>query len=440
MTADHIKSNFCLSVAAISSMVGVFCLAGPAKAIDVSEAVRLALAVNAGILAQRDAVAAEKEGYVQAIAGYRPSASVNVEQRLTDGAVHRNGLSATDYSGESHTVTVRVTQPVYTGGRVRADVRSAMAQIDQAGAALRNAESDLIQDVLNTYVIVRKDEQMMASAQSEGETLEQELAAVSARLVVREATVIDQSQVEFRLAEATTRLARARGQLMIDRAHFTSIIGTAPQELEPPPELRLPRTLEEAKNAALDNNPRLQIAREAVRIAEAALSKAKAARMPSASLAVVAGDQPLSTVDPSLFARQTTVSLSVSAPILSGGLNSSRIRAAALEVSRRLHLLDQQRLEVADAVVKAWQSRQTAELTTAATMEQAKASLNAYRAVRDGREGGVRTTQDVLEAEQALRDAEAEHIAAKAQHYLAGVEILRQAGLLDSYTFGADEH
>ena len=108
--------------------------AGAAKAETLADAVALAYDSNPTLQQQRAQVRALDETYVQALTGYRPSLSISA----TGGYKRSDPGQGSGVESNSVDATLTASQPLYTGGRVSAGVRSARAQVLAARETLRS--------------------------------------------------------------------------------------------------------------------------------------------------------------------------------------------------------------------------------------------------------------------------------------------------------------
>ena len=92
--------------------------------------------------------------------------------------------------------------------------------------------------------------------------------------------------------------------------------------------------------------------------------------------------------------------------------------------------LHQTTLEIAERVRVAWSRVRVARAQIAATEQQIRAAQIAFEGTREEARLGARTTLDVLDAEQDLRNAQASRIEAVSQQYFAIYSLLSSMGLL----------
>lgn len=413
--------------------------AGGARAESLSEAIRLAYHTNPTLQQQRAQLRYTDEGYVQARAGYRPTADLSASaqwqwQRI--GTPTCNVFGCEDPSPEANNLgaTLSVSQPIYTGGRTTARVQSAAAQVLAGREDLRRAEGQLMLSVVQAYVDVRRDEQALAIRKENVAVLQRQVDETRARFDVGEVTRTDVAQSEAQLALAQSELSTAQAQLSISRAAYATVIGQSPGTLEPEPAFKVfPVSVEQAFDTAQQNNPLIRAADYAEQGAGAQVAEARAQRLPTLGLQASYGyDQPLHPFDSGLNTRSFTAGVVLSQPIFSGGVVSSQIRQALEQENIARIQLEQARRTTVEDVSRAWNSLLAARASIQAGQEQVRAARIAFEGTRAEQQVGLRTTLEVLSAEQVLRDSELQLINARHDEYVASATVLNVMGLLEA--------
>lgn len=362
-------------------------LAAPASAETLAEAIALAYDSNPTLQAQRATQRALDENWVQARSGYRPQASaqgrVGYSEVRRPGGVDRNLNGIRDPEGRnlvesnSAIATLSLSQPLYTGGRVAATVSAAEADILTGRENLRRTESSVLQAVIQAYVDVRRDQEALRIRQENVGVLRRQLDESTARFDVGEITRTDVAQSEARLAAAQSLLTQAQAQLAISRAAYAALVGQNPGDLAPEPSLAtlLPADVTQAFAAAEESNPQIRAAEYAQQASKARVAAAKAERMPTVGLNGSLGVN--GSADPwerDLFGREVAASATVSVPLFTGGLTSSRIRAAMERNNADRIGVETARRSVMQSLTGAWNQLIASRSNITSTDEQVKAS------------------------------------------------------------------
>ena len=423
------KLKFGSVLTAGASALALMASSVPPGAETLADALALAYQTNPTLQQQRAQLRALDENYVQARSGYRPRAEAGATTSYTN---RRTNFGTTDT--DSLGVSVDASQPLFTGGRVGAAVRATEGDIRSGREQLRGVENDLFRAVIQAYVDVRRDEAALAVRQENVATLRRQLEETKARFEVGEITRTDVAQSEARVFAGEALLAQAQAQLATSRASYTAVVGQAPGTLAPEPALTaVPPAIQQAFDAAELNNPDLRAAAFAEQASSARVAAARAETRPSASLSSGLGlDRPLTSTELDDYNRNLTVRGVLSYPLFTGGLNTSRIRQARERNNADRVAIEVQRRNVLQRVSQAWNQMQASRASLVSNEEQVRAARVAYEGAVAEQQVGLRTTLDVLNAQQELRNAELAVIQARRDAYVAGAGLLNEMGVLEA--------
>ena len=124
--------------------------------------------------------------------------------------------------------------------------------------------------------------------------------------------------------------------------------------------------------------------------------------------------------------------LNLSVPIYQGGAEYSAIRLNKETLDQQRLNVDQVRDQTRANVVQAWGQLQAAKAQIEAAERQNDAAERALNGVRNEALAGQRTTQDVLNAEQALVNARQNLIVAQHDRVVASYSLLSAVGRLSA--------
>jgi outer membrane protein len=416
----------------VAALIGAF--AAPVAAETLPEVIGLAYQSNPTLLSQRAQLRALEETYSQARSGIRPSVSLGASNRDSDTQ------GGQGYSYNSANITA--SQALFTGGRTANALRVAEAQILSARAGLRRTEASVMQTVIQAYIDVRRDMESLTIRQENVAVLRRQLEEANARFEVGEITKTDVNQAAARYAGAQAQLAAAQSQLATSRAAYSAAVGQAPGDLAPEPELsQIPATVDEAFALAERNSPVLLQADYAEQASRARIAAAKSELMPTVSLQAQLAFTDQASVQlgrgSGNYDRNLTTSAVVSQPLFTAGVNGSRIRQAVeTNVSDRLQM-DVARRSVVQSVSQAWGQLLATRSAITANEEQVRATTVAFEGTKQENQVGLRTTLDVLNAEQELRNAQLSLVNARRDSYLAGALLLNAMGALEARNLSA---
>ncbi|RZJ46672.1 MAG: type I secretion protein TolC [Brevundimonas sp.] len=431
------RSRALASVAVIAVISG---MGAPAWAETLQEAIALAYRTNPSLLAQRANQRALDESIVQARAGLRPTLDVTLSGTYTrtDSPVTgtppftSGGVVESDSAGAS----IGVGQTLWSGGRIGHGITAAEANIMAGRENLRDAEQTVLALVIQSYADVIRDTQILAIREANLGVLRRQLDESSARFEVGEITRTDVAQSEARLAQSEADLANARAQLSVSRAAYAAVVGQSPGDLAPMPVLPgLPTDFDSALDIALIDNPGIRAATFSLRAAEANVAAAKAEFLPSLrATATYGGSSEFDRLGDITDNTRLTAGATLSVPLFTGGLNSSRV-AQALERANAAQIgVEGEGRNTLQSVSSAYAQSISARATLTAGQEAVRAATVAAEGVRQEAQVGLRTTLDVLNQELELRNAEVTLASARRNEYVAQANLLAAMGRLE----GAD--
>jgi adhesin transport system outer membrane protein len=245
--------------------------------------VRDALASHPTTQSQRALVASAAAGVDSARWQFYPTLSVSVENATTRGA---DPL----YQGDQRVATLRLQQPLYTGGRLTAGADKAQASLDQSQAALEDSRLQLSLRVVQAYGEWLSAHLKAQASQKSEQTLTRMLNQVQRRIdkgaSAESDNVLALGRLDAVRADVTAALAQGDialirlGQLM-----GRPIVGDALANTVTPPR---PVNAQAAAllEQALGQSPALQKARSQVRVQEATVLERQADLLPEVYLRV----------------------------------------------------------------------------------------------------------------------------------------------------------
>ena len=426
MRAARIEGLFAAGV------VAMFAITTPlATAQTLEETLVSAYQTNPTLAAQRARLSQSEEAYVQARAGRLPTLSANAEiseQERWGGAFDvRNGDLG---------YGVSLNQPLYRGGRIDGSIDAALARVEAGRETLRAAEQDVLLDAVGAHAGVVRDRAIVAIRSNNVDVLAEQLRAARDRFEVGEITRTDVAQAEARLSGARAQLSAAQAALAGSRAAYARVTGVEPSDpAAVGPSGGLPEALADAAETALTTNPELRAAQFREIAAQQGVRIARGSMRPEVSIGATVNEGRSSD-----FTGQAQGSASVraqvSVPIFTGGLNRSRVREArAAADEARLSQLSVRR-QIIEGVTNAWNNYLAAQAVIESSREAVRANEIAFDGVEQEAFVGLRTTLDVLNAEQELLNSRLELVRAERDLTFAAYALLQSMGLLDARRLG----
>lgn len=420
-----------IAVAGLSGVTGL----APLRAETLEDALVSAYNTNPTLLAKRAELRATDEGVSSARGGYRPTVLLQGDAGHTNLETKaRTGTN--DSSFNPRAISLSAVQPVYTGGRTEAEIRAAESVVQAGRADLQVSEQSVMLDAVTAYLDVLRDLAEVELNVNNERVVAEQLKAARNRFEVGEVTRTDVAQAEARLAQARADRVAAEGNLIASRSVYRAVIGAMPEQLEwPEPAPRLPESEDAARELAAKANPSIVFAEFSERGARDQIDVARSTLMPKVQLR---GEISQGYEQSTFFERETaaTIKAEVSVPLYQSGSEYAEVRRTKQVAGQRRLELDVARRAVFDEVTQAWEELMTARARGTALAAQIEAARAALDGVQQEADVGLRTTLDVLDAEQELFAAQVNAVRARRDEYVAGFRVKSAVGELTAELLG----
>ena len=399
------------------------------------ESLRQALAAayrtNPELDAERARLRATDEQVSQARAGFRPSVTGS------GAATYDNQRSKPPSTGDGRvypkSLSIDVRQPIFRGFRTIGQLREAESNVRAGRAILRNVEQNVLLAAVTAYVNVVRDQAVVRLNENNLKVLSRELRATLDRFNVGEVTKTDVAQARSRRSLAVSQLEAARSTLKASRAEYQRVIGFAPGRLRQPkvPYSRLPKTRQSAIKIAYKENPIIVAALYREAAARHVITQIKGELLPELSLEA-SGSKGFDVPGITKETRNLSVVGRLSVPLYTGGLVSSRVRAAKHTHISRIQEIEQNRVLVRSNVISAWSQLNASRAQLVAARTRVTADRTALQGVREEERVGQRTLLDVLNAELELLNSEVALVTNIRDEIVSAYTLLTQIGRLSA--------
>jgi outer membrane protein len=410
-----------------------------ARAESLADAIALAYQTSPALLATRADLRALDERYIQARDALGPTASVSEQHASEVANVKQPGYTSsfqpsnvtTRNSGINDTFQVTINQPLYDGGQLSTAIAAAKADVLSGRQALRQEETQVLGQVITAYADVLLAQDLETIARQNVAILRRQMAETQAKVDVKEVTLTDRAQASARLVAAQIQLAQASNQLANARAKYRSVVGQAPGQLDPAPDLPgLPPDLSAALDAADHANPQLLQALDTELASRARVAQAKAADGFQIGLTAQASSQPLAPYLEHELVNGVEGAIVINKTLFTAGAHGSQVRAA-IETDNRdqLRMADERR-QVISSVIQAWNDLTSQRQILTSLNQQLDEEDKAFEGSRIESRIGLRTTIDVLNAEQEMQATKVSLAQSYHDEYLSRVNLLAGMGVL----------
>ncbi|MEO0342204.1 MAG: TolC family outer membrane protein [Pseudomonadota bacterium] len=397
-----------------------------------SEALVGAYETNPSLQIARASLAATDESVASALSNLRPQVEIG-------GSATSSENYTTNTDTESWTLGVTVDQTIYAGGQNLLGFEAARLSVFSDRQELLDTEQDILFAAVQAFMDVRRDAEIVRLSQNNVRVLNEQLNAANDRFEVGDITRTDVSQTEARRAAARSNLVAAQGNLRVSQETYRAVIGEYPTApLQPTNLPRLPANADAAEQIAINTHPRVLAAQFDLSAAEVSLSSAQRAKRPSITGSIAAQRADSGSTLTTNPTNSASISVQGSVPLYKGDALNSDIRAAVANLNASKFNLQNASLITRQGVRSAFANWQAAVAGITSSDEQVRASRIAFDGVSEEASVGARTTLDVLDAEQELRDAESASITARRDEVVARFSVLSEMGLLTAEKLGLD--
>ena len=405
-------------------------LASGAEARDFLETYSLAVDNDAQLAASAATLEARREAEPIARSGLLPQVA------LSGSAARYNRDSRSGFSDDydSTNWNVNLSQPLYRRDNWYLHKQSEDF-VAQAESEYRTEEQGLILRVAQAYFEVLNAKATMKAADAQLRALERQLDQAQQRYDVGLIAITDVLEVKSVRDGAISEQIRARQQFDDANDALREIIATDPgaladvsynMPLDPPQ----PNNVDAWEQKALENNPALQAAREAVEVAEDEVEVRKSGHYPAVDIVGLYSDtrsDAIGAIEP----QDTSIGLQLSLPLYTGGRVSASTRQARYNLKASEHQLEGTRRGLERQVADAFRGV-VASISDVEALNAAKVSTkSAWDATEAGYEVGTRTIVDVLLTQRNFFQAERDYAISR-YRYILNLLLLEDAvGTLD---------
>ena len=408
---------------------------GAAKAETLDDALTQAYRSNPTWRGQQATQRATDEASVQARTGWRPVVTTTVDAGYQKGPFASYDYGAGTIETNAAEALLTVKQPLYTGGRVASAVRAADARVLAGQQGLRLVEAQTFQSVILAYMDVLRDQDILSVRRADLQTLARQVTETTLRFNLgAQVTRTDVAQAEAQHQQAAASLATAEAQLEASRAHYRAATGVLPGTLVEPGALPgLPATMDEANALAAAANPALGQSLLTARASQADVSAARANGAPSIGLEGTFGYVgPAAGFHARDYDQEATGLVTLTVPLIAGGLVQSQVRQAKDRNEADLQSVEASARQATQAVSIAWSQMRAGFTGTHANEAQVQAAATALRGYQLEYGYGLRSTLDVLIADENLRAAQVSLAQSKHDTVVAESDLLAATGRLEA--------
>ncbi len=414
-------------------------------ALSMNEAIDRGLKTNLGLLTSQQSSEETRAARLRALSALLPRISGQLsatEQQLNLQALGFKvklppnvGFSiptiVAPYSYES--AFVNVSAPLFDYSAL-SNLRSSRESVKASALEIKNARDMVVQAVGNAYLLIIAEGARITATEAEIKGDQAVFDNASSRHDAGTAIGIDVLRSQVELKQRQQQLVAVKNQYEKDKLSLGRLIGLpVGQTFEvADPSVPMPLdtvSLKDALDKAYQHRPDYLAAKSRVSAAQFSLASSKAERYPSITASGYYGDQGLNLFTNSHGVFQATGAVTFN--IFDGGRIKSDILQNQSELQNRRNEYENLRgqidLEVRSALLDLTSSQQQVDVAQS-NQQLAEQSMEQSR---DRFAAGVTNSVEVVQAQQAVADANENLIAAQYQYNVAKVELARSLGLAE---------
>lgn len=346
-----------------------------------------------------------------------------------------NGGRSTQYDFISKSASLNLSQAVIRP-QAWLNYTQSKDQVRQADEQLRQAGQDLILRLAQAYfdVLLAEDNVLLAAEQK---------AAISELLKQAKryfeggvGTITDINEAQARYDTTVAQEIAVQNNLEVKIRAIEQLVGKVYRYLAPlGPSLALespaPVNVEQWLEFSLANNPQLKAREASFDVSEKEVYKNFSAHLPTVDIVASRGrsENPGFTMIDNIN-WSNTVGIQVSMPIFSGGATQGRVNQASALKERTRSELEATKRGVIQSTRQEYLNVVSGVAQVKALEQAVKSNELALYSAKKGQEAGVRTSFDVLNAQQLLFSAKRDLAQERYRYVLSRLKLRAAAGLL----------
>ncbi|MDO9104522.1 MAG: TolC family outer membrane protein [Methylovulum sp.] len=398
-----------------------------------------ALAHDATLASALSANKAAQELIAQGQALYRPVVNFNAGVNASRTDISFNNLASPFKGGvqtfEGYNYGVEARQPIYRKQNL-VQIDQARTQVSQADKQLFLSQQDLILRTTQSYfdVLAAQDKIDLINAQKAAILSQLEQAQAYFDVGISTITDINEAQARYDLIVAQEMTAINEHQIA-ERA-LQAITGDLPHQLAAVKSELKPHALEQSMEkwlaVAVQNNVNIQIHQDTVTYSEQEIEHAKAGHLPTLDAVANYSD---TYTNGGQFGfgndlKNGTIGLQLQVPLYQGGATNSRIRQAVLNKQKAQDDVALARRQTELETQRAYLNLNTSIAQVKAYEQAVTSSQSQVASTGKGYEVGIRTSVDVLNAQQQLFVAKRDLLQARYGYLVNIIRLKTAAGVV----------
>jgi len=431
------------SLLLITALFATTALATPAskasKPQSLMDIYNLALAHDPTLASALNGNKAAQELIEQAKALYRPVVNFSAEASAAQADVNYKGRGIPFPNGvrsyEGYQVGVEARQPLFRKENL-VQMEQLRTQVSQADKQLHLTLQNLMLRTAQSYfdTLIAQDKLDLIRAQKAA--ILSQLDQAKTNFEVGSATITDSNEAQARFDLIVAQEIAAQNAFEIAKRSLEAIIGEMPHclakvraDLKPN---ALKQPLDEWLKVAADSNLSIQIQQDMATLSNQEIERNQAAHLPTVD-AVASYTQTSANGSNFGFGSDIntgTIGVELNLPLYQGGATSSRVRQAVLNKQKALDDVELARRQTELDTQTAYLNLNSSIAQVNAYQQALISSQSQLDSTQTGYEAGIRTSVDVLNAQQQLFSAKRDLLAARYEYLLNIIRLKAAVGVI----------
>ena len=436
-SAIVVAASICMPVAAqIEELNAPLVYAPNPKSASLNDIIISAYEHHPQLRSFRSRLKGTREVLVEAKAASLPQIALTGGANISDrDALLQNGTTFDQYT-EPKSLSLRLNQTLYTGGRRKLLRQGAVLNVQSEEARYEALSTNIAAEIITDYM-------SLLSAQQELEILNESVTGlvkleevVTARKNAGDATRTDLAQAVSRLASSRARRTSAQAELALARDRLLSKTGFLVENPNLPEqaEIELSMAYEDIIELARRRSPAIQASQFDEKSALINVKSEQRKFLPTVTLQAAAvtvrESSPTIARDDDL-----TVGINFTLPLYSGGSGSAQTRRALANYNSARYNTENIIRESDLQINQLWSRLKSGEAVIAAQQASVDANAEALEGISRGEAVGLASIEDILDARENKLQAELALHRAVFQQHTALLLIRLYTGELDVYDY-----
>ena len=378
----------------------------------------------------------------QAEAGYFPTVDltggIGYEYTDSPGTRSTRSLNADIPTLNRKQIGLSITQNLFAGFHTRSEVSRTRSDATAEQWRLYSKAEDLALQVSKVYVALIEAKTVVELSEKNLASHQKIYEQIKSRTESGLGSSAELSQINGRLAQAHSSLIAARNNYLDSEVIFYRVIAQRPDNLVVPyPDSSfLPEYKNEGLTTALEKNPVIKAAANAINAANYQYKSAKSTYYPKVSLVINANyDDNRNGIDSDSFgpngeSNEVSAMLRFSYNIFSGGKDEAYVKETAYKMNQAKDLNRSVYRQVEESFMLSWNAFEQLNLQKKYIKKHVIAANDTQLDYLQQYRIGQRSLLDLLDTENELYQSRIDFLAAEMSEIIAQYRVLHSMGLL----------